>query len=63
MFTEEHESVNFEVFVWWAVKFDFFPTLLKSMENSTWSSRILWHFQAQASTACFFGRAVSQRIK
>ena len=63
MFTEEHESVNFEVFVWWAVNFDFFPTLLKSMENSTCSSRILWHFQAQASTWCSFGRAVSQRIK
>ena len=41
----------------------FFPTLLKSMENSTCSSRILWHFQAQASTWCFFGRAVSQRSK
>ena len=24
MLTEEHESVNFEVFVWWAVNFDFF---------------------------------------
>ena len=50
MFTKENESVNFEGFVWWAVNLDFFPTLLKSMENSTFPSRILWHFQAQAST-------------
>ena len=48
MFTEEHESVNFGVFVWWPVNFDFFSTLLKSMENSTCSSIILWHFQAQS---------------
>ena len=63
MFTEKQESVNFEVFVCWAVNFHFFPTLLKSMKNSTCPSGILWHFHAQASTWCLFGRAVSQWIK
>ena len=63
MFTEKQESVNFEVNVCWAVNFHFFPTLLKSMKNSTCPSGILWHFQAQASTWCLIGRAVSQWIK
>ena len=63
MFTEKQESVNFELSVCWAVNFHFFPTLLKSMKTSTCPSGILWHFQAQASTWCLFGRAVSQWIK
>ena len=47
MFTEKQESVNFEVFVCWAVIFHFFPTLLKHEKFDL----PLWNFVALSSAS------------